>query len=45
MIKLSVLNFGVFQEIKEAYDKKDFNKVFEFSIYKKQNGYWQIDDI
>ena len=38
-------NHNLFQEIKEAYDKKDFNKVFEFSIYKKQNGYWQIDDI
>ena len=38
-------NHNLFQEVKEAYDKKDFNKVFEFSIYKKQNGYWQIDDI
>lgn len=37
-------NHRLFQEIKEAYRRNDFNRVFEFSIYKKQNGYWQIDD-
>lgn len=33
-----------FQDVKQALDSKDFNTIFEFSIYKKKNGYWQIDD-
>lgn len=33
-----------FQEVKRAFDIEDYNKIFEFSIYKKDNGYWQITD-
>lgn len=33
-----------FQDVKQALDIEDFNKIFEFSIYKKRNGYWQIID-
>ncbi len=33
-----------FQDVKQALDSKDFNRVFEFSIYKNQNKYWQIVD-
>ncbi|HEM5963170.1 phosphoribosyltransferase [Streptococcus suis] len=37
-------NHSQFQDVKQALDINDFNKIFEFSIYKSQKGYWQIDD-
>lgn len=37
-------NHSQFQDVKQALDSNDFDRVFEFSIYKKGNGYWQIVD-
>lgn len=37
-------NQSQFQDVKQAFDSKDFDRIFEFSIYKKKNGYWQIVD-
>lgn len=33
-----------YQEVKDAYINKEIGKSFEFYMYEKQNGYWQIDD-
>lgn len=33
-----------YQEVKNAYINKEIGKSFEFYMYEKQNGYWQIDD-
>lgn len=33
-----------YQEVKNAYINREFGKTFEFYMYEKSNGYWQIDD-
>ena len=33
-----------YQEVKNAYINKEIGRTFEFYMYEKQNGYWQIDD-
>lgn len=33
-----------YQEVKNAYTNREFGKTFEFYMYEKSNGYWQIDD-
>ncbi|SDQ68663.1 phosphoribosyltransferase [Streptococcus equinus] len=33
-----------FQDVKQAFDSKDFKKIFKFLIYKNEKGYWQIVD-
>ncbi|HFI0214426.1 TPA: phosphoribosyltransferase [Streptococcus suis] len=33
-----------YQEVKNAYINGEFGKTFEFYMYEKTNGYWQIDD-